>query len=374
MKIGIDARCLEWNRGGVARYLINVLKAWAQKEDSNNTYILYFQNKVPTDNFLKNERFELKIIKGPNFLKRHRIITEQLLLPFELWSDQLDVFYATWYSAPIIMPNIKTVIAAWDISYSTHPTHYSLSNRISLGVFSKWSCKKADGIITCSDYDALQIQKYYKVPAKRIKTVYLSADERFIDVRNESKIAAVKKKYNLPDKFILSLGVVYNRRNVDVIINSFYEIQSTFPDIGLVVVGVNKTQPYIDLRKLMEPAIQNQKGVYLDWFSDEDLLFLYQASEFYICTSTVDGETILLKEAMKSGTPVITSNLLAGTIGENGYIISDPTSIEETVTVMRKALSSPEMTEKYIMQGIEWNQQFTWDKVSTDSLDFIEKI
>jgi glycosyltransferase involved in cell wall biosynthesis len=333
------------------------LTDWALDKDSGNRYVLYFQNKIPEDDFLKSDNFELRLIKGPQFLKKHRIITEQLLLPFELWNDRLDIFFATWYSAPIILPKTKTIIAAWDISYSTHPEHYSLANRFSLGFFSKWSCKKADGIITCSDYDSLQIQKYYMVPPEKIKTVYLAADERFVKERNERKIEEVKKKYNLPDKFLLSLGVIYNRRNVDVIINSFYRIENEFSD---------------NIEKLMEPAIQNKKGVYMPWFADDDLPFLYQASEFYICTSTVDGETILLKEAMKSGTPVITSNLLSGTIGGNGYIISNPNSVQETVSVLKKALLSSELTEKYVLQGVDWNLQFDWGKVSSESLDFIE--
>lgn len=372
LKIGIDARCLEWTRGGVARYLVNVLSDWARDESSKNTYVLYFQNKIPEDAFLKSKNFELKLIKGPKFLKKHRILTEQILLPFELWKDALDIFFATWYSAPLILPKIKTIIAAWDISYSTHPKHYSLANRISLGFFSKMSCKKADGIITCSDYDAQQIHKYYKIPSKKIKTVYLAADDRFVKERDEGKIAEVKRKYNLPDKFLLSLGVIYNRRNVDVIINAFFQIENNYPDIGLVVIGPNKTQPFIDIEHIMEPIIKNKKGIYMNWFEDEDLPLLYQASMFYICTSTVDGETILLKEAMKSGTPVITSSLLSGTIGGNGYIISDPNSLEETVCVIKRAILSSEQTKEFVKEGIAWNSQFSWGNVSSESLDFIE--
>lgn len=372
MKIGIDARCLEWNRGGVARYLVNVLKNWS-KNECNNEYILYFQNNIPRDKFLNNQNFELKLISGPKFLKKHRILAEQFLLPIEIKKDELDIFFATWYTAPIFMFGVKTIIAAWDISYSTHPHHYSVANRISLGFFSKLSCKKAKGIITCSDYDSLQIQQYYKIQPKKIKTVYLAADKRFDDERKESDINAVRKKYKLPDKFILSLGVIHNRRNVDVIINSYYRLEKEFPDIGLVVIGKNNTNPFVDIRKIIQPAIDMKKGVYLDWFEDEDLPLLYQASQFYICTSTVDGETIMLKEAMKSGVPVITSSLLAGTIGDNGYIINNPKCLDETTNTIKRAIKSPSLTASYIKKGIEWNKQFSWKKVSLESLEFIEK-
>ena len=372
MRIGVDARCLEWNRGGVARYLINVLKNWSTNRDSN-TYILYFQNYIPQDNFLINKKFELKLIKGPFFLKKHRILTEQLLLPFELKKDKLDTFFATWYSAPLLKGKIKTIVAAWDISYSSHPHHYSFFDRASLGIFSKWSCKNANGIITCSDYDALQIEKFYKISKEKIKTVYLSADERFSPTKDEKKINKLKEVYKLPEKFILSMGVIHNRRNVDKIIDAFESLKNDFPEFSLVVIGRNATSPRIDIERKMDKLIKEKKAIYMPWFEDEDLPSLYQSASFYICTSTVDGETLMLKEAMKCGTCVITSSLLSGTIGKNGFIISNPKNIKEISNVIKKAILSEADTKKFINKGLDWNKRFNWKNVADESLNFIKK-
>mgnify|MGYP003980066051 FL=1 len=82
MRIGVDARCLEWRRGGVARIIVNLLKVW-QKERAHK-FILYFQNYIPEDEFLRHSNFELKLLKGPKFLRKHRIVAEQLLMPFFL--------------------------------------------------------------------------------------------------------------------------------------------------------------------------------------------------------------------------------------------------------------------------------------------------
>ena len=89
MKIGIDARCLEWRRGGVSRILVNVLKIWQKK--SRHNFILYFQNYIPDDDFLQHPNFKLKLLKGPKLLRIHRIIAEQILMPSQLKKDNLEL-------------------------------------------------------------------------------------------------------------------------------------------------------------------------------------------------------------------------------------------------------------------------------------------
>ena len=371
MKIGIDARCLEWGRGGVARYLINMLKIWP-KITTKHHFILYFQNYIPDDDFLKHPLFELKLLKGPRFLRSHRILAEQFLMPNQLKKDNLNLFFATWYSSPLMYPGKKTIVAAWDISYSTHPKHYSWVHRFSLGYFSKKACERAAGVVTCSDYDAKQIEKYYLIPSSRILTVYLAADKRFKSKRNKTEIVRVLEKYKLPTKFILSMGVIHNRRNIDVIINSFDKLKNKYHEYSLVVVGRNSTHPFVNIKGMMRKMIKQGRAFYLPWVEDEDLPALYQAAHYYICTSAVDGETLMLKEAMQSGTPVITSPLLKGTVGGHGLIIKDPENVVNTVQVLSNAMNTDLKRNQRIKDGIKWTKNISWMRAASESLTFIE--
>lgn len=371
MKIGIDARCLEWGRGGVARYLINMLKIWP-KITSKHHFILYFQNYIPDDDFLRHPIFELKLLEGSKFFRSRRILAEQFLMPRQLKRDNLNLFFATWYSSPLLFRSAKTIVAAWDISYSTHPKHYSWVHRISLGYFSRKSCERAAGVMTCSTFDAKQIEKYYSVPALNIHTVHLAADERFKPKLNKSEITRVIEKYKLPSKFILSMGVIHNRRNIDVIINSFAQLKDECHEYSLVVVGRNSTQPHIDIEGMMKIMIQERRALYIPWVEDEDLPALYQSAHSYICTSTVDGETLMLKEAMQSGTPVITSPLLKGTIGGFGLIIEDPESTLNTTRILRIAMSKDRERNQRIKDGIKWTQNISWERAANESLVFLE--
>jgi len=293
MKIGIDCRCLEWNRGGPARFLTHVLKLWPEMT-TRHRFVLFFQNHIPDDDFLKHPFYERVLIKGPRFLKTRRIVGEQVLMPFAIRKSRLDLLFATWYSAPLLSFAPKTVVAVWDISYTTHPHHFNRAERFSFGFFSSRSSKKAAGIITCSPFDGRQIEKYYGIPSDKIRVLQLAVDNDFCPANDPHQRAAFLRKHGLPERYLLSMGIIIKRRNVDVIIDAFNDIAAEFPDAGLVVIGRNSTVPRVDIPGKMTSLVAAGRGLYLPRAADEDLVDFYRQAWYYICTSTVDGESIML--------------------------------------------------------------------------------
>ena len=373
MIIGIDARCLEWQRGGPARYLVNLLKLWPEYTNDHK-FILYFQNYIPEDNFLKNRLFDLRLVNGPVLLKSRRIFTEQLLMNRHIKNDNVELYIAMWYTAPWFLKCPKLVVAAWDITYTTHPYQYKLSDRISLSIFSKHSCKKASGVITCSDFDAKQIENYYQIKPEKIHIVRFGPDKRFYNIHDEENGINIKEKYGLTKKYILSLGVIYSRRNVDVIIKAFEKICRGHQDIDLVVIGRNMTSPYVDIENMLLPLIKEGRAIYLKWIPEEELIQMYREAYYFICTSDSDGETILLKEAMSLGTPVITSPLLREAAGDAAIYIENPSDIDETVKVMETILSNNALRYEYSKKVLNWVKQFNWQSIIQKSIVFFESI
>lgn len=372
MRIGIDARCLEWSLGGPARYLINMLKRWPRLRPQHR-YVLFFQHSVPeTDLPLDHERFEHVLIRGPRLLKRRRIVGEQLLMPFAIRKSRLDVFFTPWYSAPWVTFGVKTVIGAWDIACSTHPSHYKLADIVSFGLFMPRSCRRAHGLLTCSRFDARQIERHYGVPAERICVVPYAADEKFSPADDPERLASFRKKYGLPERYILSMGIIIPRRNVDVVVDAFTDIQEAHPDVGLVVIGRNLTVPFVDIEKKMKPLVERGRGLYLVRAPEADIADFYRAAWYYVCTSTVDGESLMLKEAMRCGTPVITSPLLEETVGGNAMILKDPTDRRQTAEILERVLAAPELRDQCGREAAAWARTLSWDKVAEESLRFIE--
>lgn len=371
MRIGIDARRLEMQRGGVARILLNMLDRWPKMTDRHR-YILFWESHVPKDDFLTQSCYEHVVMHVPPILRLPKAIGEQLWLPWHIKRAKLDLFFAPCYTAPLVCGCSKSIIGAWDISYTTHRAHYPLGTSLWLSLVSKHVCNRASGIFTCSPFDGRQIEKYYGVPDSKICVLPLAADNTFKPTNDLGKIESIRLKYHLPKRYILSLGVIYNRRNVDVIIKAFRKICQEYPEAGLVVAGSNYTQPHIDIEGLMQPIIQEGRGWYLPRAPEDELIDIYSGAWYYICTSTVDGESIMLKESMKCGTPVITSPMLEESIDGKGVIIQDPASIAETADTFRQIFSNADMHEQYAREGLEWVQTLSWDKTAQIALTFLE--
>lgn len=239
-------------------------------------------------------------------------------------------------------------------------------------VFSPRSCRQSDGVITCSDYDAEQIEKVFRVPGKDIQVVHYAADEKFKPAEDPKPAENFRHRYGFPEKYILYMGIIIKRRNVDVLIDAFGDIQKEFPDVGLVVVGRNATIPYVDIEAKMKPLIESGKGFYLKRAPEADVVDFYRAAWYYMSTSITDGESLMLKEALKCGTPVITSPLLKDTVGGAAVILDDPTDRKQTADVFRKAIPDISLHDRIAADGIKWMATHSWEKVARESLDFIE--
>jgi alpha-1,3-rhamnosyl/mannosyltransferase len=335
-------------------------------------FVLFFQNGVPAGDYLRHPSFEHVVIGGPRLLQRRRIVAENLILPFAVRRAGLDVLFSPWYSSPLVTFGVPSVIGAWDITCNTHPSHYTWPDLIGFGMFMPPTCKAAAGLLTCSEYDRRQLQKYFRIPRERIQVVPYAADDAFSPVP-ESELAGFRAKYGLPRRYLLSMGIIIKRRNVDVVIDAFNALHERHPDAGLVVVGRNVTVPFVDVEARLAPLIEKGRAVYMERAPEEDLANFYRGAWYYVCTTTVDGESLMVKEAMKCGTPVVTSPLLEETAGGQVVSLQDPTSREQTVDVLDRVLrQSQSERDEQGRRGMAFVNTLSWDDVARTSLRFIE--
>lgn len=373
MKIAIDARCLEWQRGGVSRFLVKYLEL-SNIYLPSQEYVLYFQNQIPCDTFLKNNKFECKIISGPNFLKKHRIICEQVILPFQLFFDNIELLIAPWYTAPVFLFKTKLILGLWDISFITHPGHYSLKNRISLGFFAKISVKKAIKIITCSEFDSQQIQNFLKYKESNILTLNFPAETKFNNLIEQQKIEIDLNKLNISTPYILSLGVIYNRRNIPTLIDAFEDIINNDSKIMLVIVGRNATNPKFDFEERLKSLIKSGRVKYFEFIEEQYLIPLYKGATLYYCTSDVDGEAILLKEAMLSGTPILSSNMLKIATNNFGIYVENPKDKYEVQSAINYILNNQDIIETQAKNGLNWVRQISWETAILQTTNLLSNL
>ena len=365
----VDARVLEWKRGALANFLISILPKIAERKDFK--LILLFQNFIPKENWLKNSNITCILVKGPNFLRKNKTLTEQIIFPFYLLKIKPDIYLGTAYTVPIFPLKVNKIAALWDISYTTHPKHYGRFRGKVLHFTSKLSSIVSNNVITCSNYDAKLIHDFYKISLNNIKVLDLGVHQRFFDKIKKTDIEKVKSKYNITGDYILSLGVIYNRRKIDNIIKGFIKIKKNHPDIKLVIIGRMERHLDQEVKSIISSLKKETNIIYFDWIENDEIAQIYAGALYYICVSTLDGESIMLREAMACGTPVITSTLLMPAVKNIAIEIKNPDNINEWKTILNSSILDKKKREVLSNKGKKWAKTKTWDNTYKDFVSFL---
>ncbi len=371
MIIAIDARSLEGSKTGINRYLSSLLKCW--KKNKEHKFILYFKDEIPGSDLLKSDNFELKLLKNPlkfssNFFFQH------FLLPYYLKKNKADFFFSPFYLKPIYCP-VKSSVVLHDISYEAHPEWFDFKSKIILKLLSKFSAKTTNLIFTVSNYSKSEIVKYYNINPDKITVTHLGVDEGFVKIVDEEKIRVLKEKYSIKDKFILSVGSMFNRRHIPEIIEAFKKMANKYKDYQLLIIGRNHTHPFIDINSKIKTANNNlgrKAIIHLDFVEEEELLLFYSSCDTSIYLSDYEGFGLPVIEAQFFGKPVITSyNSSLIEVGGDSVEFVKNNNVEGIYDSLEKLISDEGCKNKLVELSGENVERFSWERCAEKTLEKI---
>ncbi len=201
--------------------------------------------------------------------------------------------------------NVKSIITVHDLIFVRYPELYKTIDRKIYFSKIKRACNEADKIIAISRQTKNDIVEFLNINPNKIEIVYQGCSDIYYQQHTEEQKNSVKKKYNLPDDFILNVGTIEPRKNAFQIVKALKKGNIDFP---LVIIGreTNYTKGirnFIILNKL-------EKQIFiLNNVTFEDLPTIYQSAEIFIYPSFFEGFGIPIIEAFNSNTPVITSDI-----------------------------------------------------------------
>lgn len=371
MIIAIDARSLENNKTGVSRYLTGLLGCWKNNKDCK--FILYFKDKIPQNDLLDNDIFELKLLKN-NFGFSSNFLFQHFLLPFYLKKNKVDFLFSPFYLKPFFCP-IPSSIVLHDISYEAHPEWFDFKSQFFLKLLSKFSAKNAYKIFTVSNYSKSEIIKYYHLNSEKITVTYLAPDDGFQKINDLDKIKTIKEKYGIKKKFIFCVGTIFTRRHIPKIIKAFEKISEKCNDYQLVLVGKNITHPFVDIDKkikIINQKFREKKTIHLDFISEEELLIFYSLCDFVIYLSDYEGFGLPVIEAQFFGKAVITSyNSSLIEVGNNSVEFTKENSVVEIYNSFEKIIFNDSYKASLIENGLENIKRFSWENCAKETIDVL---
>lgn len=187
----------------------------------------------------------------------------------------------------------------------------------------------------------------------------------------EADTEQVKVKYNLPEKFILSVGTVEERKNQLSILKA---LQLQELNIPVVFVG-NPTSYCNDIHKYIAENDLKEQVVFLRNIPEKDLAAIYQLASLSIYISVFEGFGLPVIESMACGCPVITSNVscLPETAGD-AAILCTPENIEELAQNIQKLLKDATFKSELIKKGKARANEFRPEKYANKLISLYSDI
>ena len=350
MKVAIDISPLSENRllshrvRGTGFYIKNLKKSLLKYYPQNKYIFFNKEEKVPSD---------LDLIHYPYF----------------------EPFFLT---LPI-RKKFKTVVTVHDLTPLVFPEHFPSGIKGELKwVLQKYSLQKADAVIADSICSKKDIIRYAKVPEDKIHVVYLAAGEEFKKMEKSSILGSIRKKYNLPDKFVLYVGDVTWNKNLPRLIEAVMKINVSLVMVGKALIEKNfdRNNPWNqDLVKVQELANDDKRIIRLGLVPTEDLVSIYSLATVFVMPSLYEGFGLPILEAMSCGCPVVASKggSLAEVVGEAGRYI-DSYDIDSIAKGISEVFNSASLQKELSQKGIIQSKKFTWKKTADETMSVYKSV
>lgn len=376
-RIGIDIRNIGKKRTGDEAVFFNLVKNLA-KIDSQNKYLLF--TDIINTTILRSIVVKLKIENKNNFeiipLKcPNKFVWNIWTLPNYLRKNPADIYLTQYITPFFVSKSIKIMAIVHDISFNFYPGFIKKTDLFFLKILIPLSLKRADKIIGVSRFTAEEIKKYYDIGENKVAWIHNAVSKDFLcQDTSPEKIFSVKKKYNLPNDYILYIGTLQPRKNIPVLIKAFAKIKN---EIGakLVIAGGrgHNSDPRID--KIVFKLNLKNDVFFPGFIDEEDKAALMKGARIFCFPSLYEGFGIPILEAMSVGAPVIASDIPPHReIAGDAVRFFNPERPDELADQIQKLLNDDNLREILAQKGRLQAQNFSWEKTAGDMANIFNSL
>jgi glycosyltransferase involved in cell wall biosynthesis len=374
-KILIDGVSLLSPLTGIGRYTYEISKRLQIL--SKGEYEIYFNYGYHSkelyglsDSSQKEERAK----KIQTFIKKFPLLKKIS----RYFYSYIAKFYKTTYDIyfqPSFIPNPnikakKVICTVHDFSFKLQPEWHP-KERIDYFCENFDLVKKADHIITGSNFTKQEIIGYMQIPDEKISVIYHGVNHDLYKEYPQDELQETKNKFDLREDFLLFVGSIEPRKNLLTLLKA-YSLLEKEDRIPLVLVGFKGWEN----EQIMQEIRNNKDDIrYLGYVSDVELAHIYNLSTLFVYPSLYEGFGLPPLEAMSCGTTVIVSNAasLSEVCGDAAIYVdpSDPIDIKNKILTAQR---DKKLREDLAIKGKKQAASFSWDKAAQEHFKLIVQL
>lgn len=292
--------------------------------------------------------------------------------PFNRLLPGVELYHASEHLL-MHLRRTPTVLTVHDLIFRRYPAHHKPLNRWYLNLTMPLYCHRTTHIIAVSEQTKRDVMEAYGVPGEKITVIYEAASPNFAPQPPEV-IAAARARYNLPQRYMLSVGTIEPRKNLGRLLNALERLHGEGLVDAFVIVG-KKGWLYDDFFAQLDHSPVKHAVIFPGWVSDEDLPAVYAGSAAVAFPSEFEGFGLPVLEGMACGAPVVCSNTSSlPEIAGDAALLVDPADTGAITAALRRALCEPETVAELRRRGLAQAARFSWERTAAETVQVYERL
>lgn len=369
MRIGVDAFWYFDGYSSLQRVTSNLID-YLLLNDSQNEYVLFVDKRFKDQKFEHGSRVKIRYLKTGSL--KYNLFLKLIILPYYSYIDKLDVLITQYYPSPFSRG--RSISFIYDILFEDYPHLFTWRERYQLWP-QKVLSKFAHGIITISQSEKERLLKHrYSRNTEKVVVFSLAADKRFKpkSAFSAESIDRVKNKYNLPETFLLYVGLLSGRKNLDGLLKAMPLLKSSIP---LLITGSGHPTYASNHWTLIKELDLSNRIQFTGFVDDEDLAIIYSLATVFCFPSFAEGFGLPPLEALAARVPVAVSNQTSlPEVCGDAAVYFDPSKPADIALSIDKLLEDPDFYEsRKKMCGLQ-SEKFNWNKSALKLVDFLQAL
>ncbi len=365
MKIAFDLRRIK--NPGIGRYMKCLVEAVVESAPEHD-YLL----------ILPPGEEEAVVSAGPNVEKitpslKYYSLREQFDLPRILRRKKIDLLHSPHFNIPLIRV-CPTVVTIHDVIYlACREDLPSFVGRMYYRAMMAAAVRRADRIITDSEYSKRDIQRFFKAEDDRLDVIYPGVDQCIRKNVDSVKLCEVKNRLGIVSPYLIYTGIYKLRKNHAGLLQAFKTFLNRGGHAQLVIAGPMEDGEDM-LRRLAQDLGVADRVVFTGFVQDGDLPALYSGASVYACPSLYEGFGFTVLEAMACGVPVVCSKETSlPEVAGSAALYADARNPQEFGNALYQVFRDQSLRAMLVNKGTNNLQRFQWKHAAEQTLAVYEK-
>ena len=364
MRIGIDARLIHYQRGGIGQYIIHLVQELARLTMSDECVIL----RSRKDHAPLTSRFRETPLWTP---PHHRL--EQLALPIELARLRLDLLHSPDFIPPW-RGRFCRLITVHDLTFLYYPQFLTAESRRYYNDQIERAVRAADHISADSTTTKDDLARLLGVQPDKVTVVLLAPDPMYRRL-DESACASILARHQLERGFILFTGTLEPRKNVAGLLTAYRALCDRQPSTPPLVLAGRRGWLYDEIFAHITALKLASRVRFVENLPDKELVALYNAAALLVLPSFYEGFGLPVLEAQACGAPVVCSE--RGSLPEiagDAALLVNPDDLDGLASAMERTLKDESLRAQLRARGLANVKRFSWEKTARETLDIYKRV